>query len=76
MGKIPDHRNGHQKLRQEIGGLFKRAEVPGRKSTNIISDLSVAITGSRKLFSTNDSTPVLNGSTVVLGMVSDAGTKL
>lgn len=42
MGKIPDHRNGRQKLRQEIGGLFKRAEVPGRKSTNIISDLSVA----------------------------------
>ena len=30
MGKIHDHRNGHQKLGQEIGGLFKRAEVPGR----------------------------------------------
>lgn len=42
--------------------------------TNIISDLSVAITGSRKVFSTNDSAPILNGSTVVLRVVSGAGT--
>ena len=34
----PDDRNGHQKLRQEIGGLLKRAEVLAEVRTNLISD--------------------------------------